>query len=798
MIARTIVDVPAAQTDRLFDYLIPSHLEEIIQPGMRVVVPFGPRQIQGFVLDVTETSDVSRLKAIDEVLDPVPVLTDELLKLGKWLAEKTICFQISAFQAMLPAALKTAVIKEIHLKTDVSSLQPMLQTLFSEKSCVLWKEAVEALGGQLGVLRKAMESGQLAVHYVVKEKGKKKTEKWVRLHPEGDETLVKPTAHKQQELIRYLSERNEPIKSQELLQLTQSTRAVLKSLIDKGLIEEWDKETYRDPFQGIDVPTSPPLPLTDEQQQAFSSIKQSIDETKSETFLLHGVTGSGKTEIYLQTIDLVLKQGKEAIMLVPEISLTPQIVSRFKSRFGDQVAVLHSGLSVGEKYDEWRKIHRSEVKVVVGARSAVFAPFKHLGLIIMDEEHEMSYKQEDMPRYHTKEVAIERSQYHGCPVILGSATPSLETFARAQKGVYTLLSLKHRVNNRPMPSVDIVDMREELRAGNRSMFSVALMEALKLRLERGEQSVLFLNRRGYSTFVMCRDCGYVPQCEHCDISLTYHRSNHSLKCHYCGHEEAMPIKCPECQSEHIRFFGSGTQKVEEELARVLPEARVIRMDVDTTRTKGSHQQLLDAFGKGEADILLGTQMIAKGLDFPNITLVGVLAADTMLHIPDFRSAERTFQLMEQVSGRAGRHERPGEVLLQSYTPDHYSIQLVKTHDFETFYQTEMIQRKVGEYPPYRFMALVTISDPDLPNVIEKSQKITDFLKRTLSQETVILGPVVSPIARIKDRYRYQCMIKYKNEPKLIEALQQILQHYMRDTTQGQLQISLDMHPYFFM
>ncbi|WYP25027.1 primosomal protein N' [Alkalihalobacillus sp. FSL W8-0930] len=798
MIARTIVDVPAAQTDRLFDYLIPSHLEDIIQPGMRVVVPFGPRQIQGFVMEVTQTSDVGRLKAIDEVLDPVPVLTDELLKLGKWLAEKTICFQISAFQAMLPAALKTAVIKEIHLKIDVASLHPTLQTLFSEKACVLWKDAVEVLGGQLGTLRKAMESGQLAVHYVVKEKGKKKTEKWVKLHPEGDQTLVKPTAHKQLELIRYLSDRNESIKSQELLQLTQSTRAVLKTLIDKGLIEEWDKETYRDPFQGIDVPSSPPLPLTDEQQQAFSSIKQTIEEEKSETFLLHGVTGSGKTEIYLQAIDLVLKQGKEAIMLVPEISLTPQIVSRFKSRFGDQVAVLHSGLSVGEKYDEWRKIHRSEVKVVVGARSAVFAPFKHLGLIIMDEEHEMSYKQEDMPRYHTKEVAIERSQYHGCPVILGSATPALETYARAQKGVYTLLSLHHRVNNRPMPSVEIVDMREELRAGNRSMFSVALMKALRIRLERGEQTVLFLNRRGYSTFVMCRDCGYVPQCEHCDISLTYHRSNHSLKCHYCGHEEAMPVKCPECQSDHIRFFGSGTQKVEEELTRVLPEARVIRMDVDTTRTKGSHQQLLDSFGRGEADILLGTQMIAKGLDFPNITLVGVLAADTMLHIPDFRSAERTFQLMEQVSGRAGRHERPGEVLLQSYTPEHYSIQLVKTHDYETFYQTEMLQRKVGEYPPYRFMALVTISDPDLPNVIEKSQKIADFLKRTLSQETVILGPVVSPIARIKDRYRYQCMIKYKNEPKLIEALQQILQHYMRDTTQGQLQISLDMHPYFFM
>ena len=798
MIARTIVDVPAAQTDRLFDYLIPSHLEQIIQPGMRIVVPFGPRQIQGFVMEVTETSDVTKLKAVEEVLDPVPVLTSELLQLGGWLAKKTICFQISAYQAMLPAALKTAVIKELHLLKDYRLLHQSLQFLFHEQTVVLWKDAVEKLGGQLGLVRKAIDAGELAVHYVVKEKGKKKTEKWVKLNESGDQSSIKASAHKQQDILAFLKKEEQPLRSQEVLKATNSTRAVLKSLIDKNIIIEWDKEAYRDPFQGIEVKTTPPLPLTDEQQQAFYSIEHAIQQKRSETFLLHGVTGSGKTEIYLQTIDLVLKQGKEAIMLVPEISLTPQIVSRFKSRFGNEVAVLHSGLSVGEKYDEWRKIHRSEVKVVVGARSAVFAPFRNLGLIIMDEEHEMSYKQEDMPRYHTKEVAIERSAYHQCPVILGSATPSLETFARAQKGVYTLLSLKYRVNNRPMPTVEIVDMRDELRSGNRSMFSASLMDALKKRLERGEQSVLFLNRRGYSTFVMCRDCGYVPQCEHCDISLTYHRSNHSLKCHYCGHEETMPVKCPECQSEHIRFFGSGTQKVEEELTRVLPEARVIRMDVDTTRTKGSHQQLLDSFGNGEADILLGTQMIAKGLDFPNITLVGVLAADTMLHIPDFRSAERTFQLLEQVSGRAGRHERPGEVLLQSYTPDHYSIQLVKSHDYERFYQTEMHQRRAADYPPYRFMALVTISDPDLPNVIEKSQKITDFLKRTLRSETVILGPVVSPIARIKDRYRYQCMIKYKNEPKLTEALQQILKHYLRDTTQGNLQISLDMHPYFFM
>ncbi|TSB46359.1 primosomal protein N' [Alkalicoccobacillus porphyridii] len=798
MIARTIVDVPAAQTDRLFDYIIPDHLEEIVRPGMRIVVPFGPRLIQGFVIEVVQESDVQKLKSIEEVLDPTPVLTDELLTLGEWLAEQTICFRISAYQAMLPAALKTAVTKELHLLTELNELHPYLQPLFKEKRTILWKDAVDALAGHLKHVRNALDQGQLAVHYVVKEKGKKKTEKWIKLADSADETKVKENAHKQRELLLYLKQQDKALRSQEVLSATKTTRANLKALIDKHLVVEWEQETYRDPLQGVEYKQTPALPLTDEQQQVFTPISESVLNNQSETFLLHGVTGSGKTEIYLQTIEQVLNQGKEAIMLVPEISLTPQIVARFKARFGDEVAVMHSGLSTGEKYDEWRRIHRSEVKVVVGARSAVFAPFSKLGLIIMDEEHEMSYKQEDMPRYHTKEVAIKRANYHQCPVILGSATPSLESYARAKKGVYTLLSLKHRVHNRPMPTVEIVDMREELRAGNRSMFSTSLMEALKTRLERKEQSVLFLNRRGYSTFVMCRDCGYVPQCEHCDISLTYHRSNHSLKCHYCGHEEAMPSVCPECEGEHIRFFGTGTQKVEEELTRVLPEARVIRMDVDTTRTKGAHQKLLDAFGHGEADILLGTQMIAKGLDFPNITLVGVLAADAMLHIPDFRSGERTFQLLEQVSGRAGRHEQPGEVLLQSYTPDHYSIQLVTEHNYEGFFDYEMAQRRTAEYPPYRFMALITVSDPDLPNVIEKSQKIADYLKRTMSKETVVLGPVVSPIARIKDRYRYQCMIKYKNEPRVIEALQQILRHYLRDTTQGNLQISLDMHPYFFM
>ena len=396
------------------------------------------------------------------------------------------------------------------------------------------------------------------------------------------------------------------------------------------------QEVYRDPYQDRIFEHTEPLQLTEEQSVAIKPILQTIEEKRHDVFLLYGVTGSGKTEIYMQSIQKVLEEGREGIVLVPEISLTPQMVNRFKGRFGDEVAVLHSGLSIGEKYDEWRKIQRKEVRVVVGARSAIFAPFENLGIIIIDEEHETSYKQEDNPRYHARDVAIERARTHNCPVILGSATPSLETFARAKKGVYQLLTLSKRMNDQSLPTVDIVDMREELREGNRTMFSRVLYDKLQDRLMKKEQTVLFLNKRGHSSFVMCRDCGYVIQCPNCDISLTYHRYQQQMKCHYCGYEAVVPTICPECTSEHIRYFGTGTQKVEEELGKIFPEARVIRMDVDTTSRKGSHEKLLTAFQEGKADILLGTQMIAKGLDFPNITLVGVLSADTMLHLPDFQ------------------------------------------------------------------------------------------------------------------------------------------------------------------
>ncbi|RDE34380.1 primosomal protein N' [Parageobacillus thermoglucosidasius] len=802
-VAEVIVDVPARQTDRPFDYAIPEKWEDILQPGMRVTVPFGTRRLQGFVIHIKSHSDVKTLKPIEAVLDVTPVLNEELLELGKYLTETTLCFAISAYQAMLPAALKAKYEKEIRLVREENRalLPETIQPLFQDRSTVDWKEVEHS--DWLRPLQKAIQQGYLEVVYHVKEKAAAKTVKYVELAQSHEEVgraidALPANAAKQRQLLTALLSANEAVPLRSLLEQTGATYASLKSLVAKGLVVEKEIEVYRDPYEDRSFPTTAPLSLTAEQEKALSSVIESVRTNKHEVFLLYGVTGSGKTEVYMQAIEEVLRQGKEAIVLVPEISLTPQMVKRFKGRFGSQVAVLHSGLSIGEKYDEWRKIHRKEVQLVVGARSAIFAPFENLGMIIIDEEHETSYKQEENPRYHARDVAIYRARVHGCPVVLGSATPSLESFARAKKGVYQLLTLQKRVSDNGMPDVHIVDMREELRSGNRSMFSRALFEKLKDRLHKGEQSVLFLNRRGYSTFVMCRGCGYVIRCPHCDISLTYHRAGQRLKCHYCGYEEPITYHCPSCGNEHIRFFGTGTQKVEEELTKLLPEARVIRMDVDTTSRKGAHERLLAEFGEGKADILLGTQMIAKGLDFPKVTLVGVLAADTTLHLPDFRASEKTFQLLTQVSGRAGRHALPGEVVIQTYTPEHYSIALAAKHDYDAFYQREMVLRKMHGYPPFYYLTLITVSHPEITKAVAVTDKIAAYLRAQLSNEAIILGPVASPIARLHDRYRYQCMIKYKREPNMTRALKAVIDRYQHDVSQGDLSITIDTNPYTMM
>ncbi|MBU9712462.1 primosomal protein N' [Evansella tamaricis] len=809
MIGKVIVDVPTNQTDRLFDYIIPEVYQETVVPGIRVVVPFGPRKVQGFVVALSETSEyeLHKLKPIEELVDVTPPLTGELLTLAEWLKEKSLSFYIAVLKVMLPAAMRAKYKKELWINGEeqLPQLPHTIASIFTDtKTPVDWDD-LQKNGNEIQrkEIAKAVKEKILLVKPVVGTQETKKKRVIVEPVLSKEELEIRKLelskgAKKQQELIHFFIENRDPIPVTEIIEKLKTSRSTIQTLVQKGILQQGEIEVRRDPYEGRVFTPSESLPLTDEQGVVLQTILKSLQSGKHETFLLRGVTGSGKTEVYLQAIEKALSLGKEAIVLVPEISLTPQMVTRFKERFGSEVAVLHSALSKGEKYDEWRRIREKEVKVAVGARSAIFAPFENLGMIIIDEEHETSYKQEESPRYHARDVAIERGKYYQCPVILGSATPSLESFARAKKGVYHLVTMEKRVNDVKMPEVTITDMREELRDGNRSMFSNVLLDAMKLRLERNEQIVLFLNRRGYSTFIMCRDCGYVAECPHCDISLTYHRANQSLQCHYCGHMETIPTRCPGCEGDSIRFFGSGTQKVEEELVKVLPDVRVIRMDVDTTRKKGSHEKLLDKFGRGEGDVLLGTQMIAKGLDFPNITLVGVLAADSMLHLPDFRSAERTFQLLTQVSGRAGRHEKTGEVIVQTYTPEHYSIQDVQQHDFVSFFQKEMMIRKQRGYPPYYFLALIHVSDVELTNVVDVTEKIAKFLRTRLSETTMIFGPVASSIPRIKDRYRYQCMIKYKVEPKLTETLEEIIKTYQGEMARSGLSIVIDTNPYMML
>lgn len=800
-IAKVIVDVPSSAINQTFDYRIPKQFTEILQPGMRVVIPFGPRTITGFVIERTNQTDVKKLRELKNVLDLTPVLTHELIDLGKWMAETTFCLYITAFQAMLPQVLKSTYKKELVRLTD-EQLFPALEHVFSDRQVIAFEE-IEASSIRYIHVKNAIEQGAVKVQHIVQSQITKKMETWISSNQTTEQLLeeyekLSTRAHRQKKILQFFIHDPAAVHQQTLIHKTDSTRQTIKALIDKGTLQEEQREVMRDPYKNHTFEQTPYLQLTEEQEQAMVPIRASIEEQNHDVVLVHGVTGSGKTEIYLQAIKQVVEEGKEAIVLVPEIALTPQMVKRFKERFGSQVAVMHSALSAGEKYDEWRKIQQKEVQVVVGARSAVFAPFENIGIIIIDEEHEGTYKQEDQPKYHARDVAIERGKTHQCPVVLGSATPSLESYARGHKGVYTLATLTERTNKRPMPQVDIVDMRAELHKGNRSMFSTILQEKIKERMEKGEQIVLMLNRRGYSTFMMCRDCGHVTECPHCDISLTYHKGRKRMKCHYCTYETGIPTQCPTCSSELIRFFGTGTERIEEALYQTIPGIKVIRMDVDTTRRKGSHERLLDRFSNQEADVLLGTQMIAKGLDFPNVTLVGVLTADSMLHLPDFRSSEKTFQLLTQVSGRAGRHELDGEVIVQTYTPEHYSIEYASAYDFSAFYKREMQMRRTFKYPPYVYLALFTVTHPD----ISECMKVTDAIVQTISQfvsaQTIILGPTPSPITRIKNKYRYQCMIKYRYEPHLLQGIQTIFDTYQDQLQKKDLSIFIDMQPYHLM
>ena len=802
LFAEVIVDVPTLQTNQPYSYKIPERFEAFIQKGMRVIVPFGKgsRTVQGFVVGFSDQTTFSGdIKEIQSLMDNSPVLSEEMITLGRDLAYQTFSFQIKCYQTMLPAVLKARYVRVIRVIDEID--EDLLFDLFKGKDRISWEEAEKA--DSLDIVLKLEKENKVHIDYLVTDKSTVKKEKYVRPllsyeHLEEMKMGIPSNAHKQLILLNLLQqmekEEEQPVTAFKEHGLTLSH---IRTGEGKGWCEVVEKEVLRDPFSDITFEQSQPLSLTADQKLAFDTIDRAVKTEQHEVFLLQGVTGSGKTEVYLQTISEVLEKDKGALMLVPEIALTPQMVERFKGRFGDRVAVLHSGLSDGEKYDEWRKIERGQAQVVVGARSSIFAPLKKIGLIIIDEEHETTYKQEEFPKYHARDVAVWRGQYHNCPVLLGSATPSLESRARAMKGVYTLLELSERANQAAMPQVKVIDMREEAKNGNRSTFSDVLLSELDKRIHQNEQAVLLLNRRGYSSFVLCRDCGYVLECPNCDISQTLHMDTKTMKCHYCGHEEGIPRNCPKCTSPAIRYYGTGTQKVEEELQEYLPDARIIRMDVDTTRKKGAHQKLFKRFEQKQADILLGTQMIAKGLDFPDVTLVGVINADTSLGLPDFRSAEKTFQLLTQVSGRSGRGQKTGEVIVQSYNPDHYAIQKAKHHDYDSFFKKEMNLRRLSEYSPYYFLLKLSVSHENEMTAAKKIHEFIEFLKPSLSEQAIILGPTPKSIARTHNRYHFQTIIKYKKEEKLKEKCHELLMNTQKEQAKG-LYISLDYHPLDFI
>lgn len=796
-LAKIIVDVPLMQTDQPYSYRIPEEFEGMLEVGMRVHVPFGKgnRLIQGIVLGLESQSDGEEmeqdLKDIAEVLDFSPVLTPEQLWLAEELRKSVFSYKISILKAMLPGFLNSSYDKILYPLEGLSQ-EERVRLFGSEDSLAFSSLDLAKQAEMMRLTRK----GLLGLEYQAVDQKKVKTQSWYEVdHAQLEGVEISTRAKKKLELRDYLLSHPE---SASLASLLESySREQVNFFVDQGAVTIVQKEVQRSTayFEGIEA--SRPLELNPEQRQARDAVVSSIGSSQP-PFLLQGITGSGKTEVYLQIIQGALDKGKTAILLVPEISLTPQMTERFIARFGDKVAILHSGLSNGEKYDEWRKVERGDAQVVVGARSAIFAPLKNLGVMIIDEEHEAAYKQDSNPRYHAREVAILRAQYNQATLVLGSATPSLESRARAGKGVYQHLRLTQRANPlATIPEVQVIDFRDYIGQNETSNFTPPLLEAIQDRLVKKEQVVLMLNRRGYSSFVMCRECGTVDTCPNCDISLTLHMDTKTMNCHYCGFSKDIPQVCPNCKSRSIRYYGTGTQKAYDELAELFPQARILRMDVDTTRKKGSHQALLDQFGRGEADILLGTQMIAKGLDFPNVTLVGVLNADTALNLPDFRSSERTFQLLTQVAGRAGRAEKAGQVLIQSYNPQHYAIRFAKDQDYEGFYAYEMgIRRQLG-YPPYYFTIGITLSHKKEEEVVKRAYEVMNILRSSLSETSSILGPTPKPIARTHNLYHYQILIKYRLEDELGPTLNQVLA-LTQERENSELRLSIDHEPQQFL
>ena len=793
MVAEVIINRGAKKLNRTFDYNIPKELEELILVGSKVLVPFGngEKLTEAFVVGLKETSafEVKDIAKLEENL------SNKQIDLAKWMARRYFCNVSDCIKLMLtPGTRNKNKEKRIQDKTI---------------NCVYLKKEREEIEFEI-------------------ETGKIKSEK-------------------QKRVVNFIKD-NEGATVPEIEMFTDCARGIVNTLVKNGYLEIVEKKVERNPLLGRNCEKTDKLKLTEEQENAYKKVEDAINNKQYQQFLLYGVTGSGKTEVYLQLIEKVLDNGRNAIVLVPEISLTPQMLDRFISRFGkEEIAILHSKLSIGERHDEWERIQEKKAKIVIGARSAIFAPIENIGIIIIDEEHDSSYKSETNPRYNAKEIAKVLAKENKAPLVLGSATPDIVTFYKTQeKTIYqdlqkstefehetniqtedykrqfeneakdsikaisdkertdiqnqgteskiTLLELTKRANNSSLPKVEIIDLKQELANGNRSMLSRELYNSIEENLKQKRQTILFLNRRGYSTFIMCRNCGYTVKCPNCNISMTYHSYERKLKCHYCGHEENVVTVCPECHSDKIRYFGTGTQKLEQEIHKQFPEASTIRMDIDTVTKKNSHEVILNTFRNQNIDILIGTQMVVKGHHFPNVTLVGVIAADSSLNIDDYRANERTFQILTQVAGRAGRENLPGKVVIQTYNSDNFSIICAQKQNYDLFYETEIALRKQLKYPPFCDIILIGLNSYQELEIKNVSSKIYKYLEQRLNKEEFkVLRPMPCPIDKIQNRYRWRIIIKGKMTEKaneiLNDCLKEIYQENIKDT-----RIAIDINP----
>ena len=800
--------------DRAFTYAVPEALQEGISPGMRVLAPVKKRIEMGFVVGVHESCEVAEPRAILDAPDLEPVFTDEMLRLCRWMADYYCCSWGEALQAAVPRGLRMRVKAKYALRLENAG-----GGRFSERQ----KRIVAALHarGPLSIHQLAKEAGSQGLEATLQTLIKREvvrveasaakasvnihTVAWAKLCHEtipdaaGIESMQR-RAPKQAavylDLLHGVPER--PVS--ELYARHGATAATLKTLEDKGLIAREERELYRAPDMDGDASHATKFPLNDEQQDAYDAITDAMESQRFESFLLRGITGSGKTEVYLQAMERLLELGRDAIILVPEISLTPQTVGRFKGRFKEDIAVLHSGLGAGERFDEWRRAQRGEVRIVVGARSAVFAPLKNLGAIVVDEEHDTSYKQGETPRYHARDVAVMRAKLNNAVCVLGSATPSIETYYNARSRKYTGLELSRRATDAALPKVQIIDMREEsIAVSGEVVLSRHLEEAVRQRVAKKEQVILLLNRRGFSPYVLCPSCGWVAECEDCNVSMTYHQRGGVLKCHYCKAQRGVPAVCDKCGFHPLLFLGQGTQKAEDYLMRSFPGARVQRMDADTTSEKGGHANILGRFAAGEIDILIGTQMIAKGHDYPGVTLVGVINGDTGLSLPDFRASEQTFQLLTQVAGRAGRGGLPGEVMIQTFRPKHFAIQCAAHHDYLAFAGKELDDRHKAGYPPYRRLANLMVESADPESAERATMHLFRVARHQIRQLELrgvdMLGPSPALVSRVMGKYRWNFGLLVRGSGPLNKLVRAARDAFEEDRPPGTYTIRVDLDPY---